>query len=266
MAFGPDNRFQTGASAWTQPFGRSAAVDAAQLDAGLRSYMLGVYNWMASGLLLTGIVAFLIVHTGASELFYQVVRTPRGNATVPTILGWVAMLSPLAFVLVLSFGINRMSKTTAQALFWAFCAVMGASISNILLIYTGASVASTFFITAAMFAGVSLYGYTTKADLTRMGSFMMMGLIGILIAGLVNMFLQSSALHFAISIIGVVVFVGLTAYDTQRIKADYVEHAYAEGTELAGKRSVFDALGLYLNFINLFQLLIQLIGVRQNSN
>ena len=179
MAFGPDNRFQTGASAWTQPFGRSAAVDAAQLDAGLRSYMLGVYNWMASGLLLTGIVAFLIVHTGASELFYQVVRTPRGNATVPTILGWVAMLSPLAFVLVLSFGINRMSKTTAQALFWAFCAVMGASISNILLIYTGASVASTFFITAAMFAGVSLYGYTTKADLTRMGSFMMMGLIGI---------------------------------------------------------------------------------------
>lgn len=266
MAFGPDNRFQTGTSAWTQPLGRSAAVDAAQLDEGLRAYMLRVYNWMASGLLLTGIVAFLIVNTGASELFYQVVRTPRGNATVPTILGWVAMLSPLAFILVLSFGINRMSKTTAQALFWIFCAVMGASISNILLIYTGASVASTFFITAAMFGAVSLYGYTTKADLTRMGSFLMMGLIGILIAGLVNIFLQSSALHFAISVIGVVVFVGLTAYDTQRIKADYIEYAYAEGTDGAAKRSVFDALGLYLNFINIFQLLMQLIGVRQNSD
>jgi uncharacterized protein len=167
---------------------------------------------------------------------------------------------------VLSFGINRMSKTTAQALFWIFCAVMGASISNILLIYTGASVASTFFITAAMFGAVSLYGYTTKADLTRMGSFLMMGLIGILIAGLVNIFLQSSALHFAISVIGVVVFVGLTAYDTQRIKADYIEYAYAEGTDGAAKRSVFDALGLYLNFINIFQLLMQLIGVRQNSD
>jgi FtsH-binding integral membrane protein len=159
-----------------------------------------------------------------------------------------------------------MSKTTAQALFWIFCAVMGASISNILLIYTGASVASTFFITAAMFGAVSLYGYTTKADLTRMGSFLMMGLIGILIAGLVNIFLQSSALHFAISVIGVVVFVGLTAYDTQRIKADYIEYAYAEGTDGAAKRSVFDALGLYLNFINIFQLLMQLIGVRQNSD
>ncbi|WP_237212842.1 Bax inhibitor-1/YccA family protein [Falsiroseomonas oryziterrae] len=266
MAFGPDNRFQTGASAWTQPFGRSSAVDAAQLDAGLRAYMLRVYNWMASGLLLTGIVAYLIAHNpDVASLFYQVVRTPRGNATVPTILGWVAMFAPLAFILVLSFGINRMSKTTAQALFWTFCAVMGASLSNIFAIYTSASIASTFFITAAMFAGVSLYGYTTKADLTRMGAFMMMGLIGIIIAGIVNIFLQSSALQFAISVIGVVVFVGLTAYDTQRIKADYIEHAYAEGTEEAGKRSVFDALGLYLNFVNLFQLLLQFMGVRQNS-
>lgn len=265
MAFGPDNRFQTGGSAWTQPFGRSTAVDAAQLDAGLRAYMLRVYNWMASGLLLTGIVAYVIANTGASELFYQVVRTPRGLSTVPTILGWVAMFAPLAFILVLSFGINRMSKTTAQALFWAFAAVMGASLSNIFAIYTGASIASTFFVTAAMFGGVSLYGYTTKADLTRMGSFMMMGLIGIIIAGLVNLFLQSSALHFAISVIGVVVFVGLTAYDTQRIKADYIEYAYAEGSEEAGKRSVFDALGLYLNFVNLFQLLLQFMGVRQNG-
>lgn len=264
MAFGPDNRFQTGASAWTQPFGRSAAVDQAQLDEGLRSYMLRVYNWMASGLLMTGIVAYLISsNPDVAALFYQVVRGPRGVSTVPTILGWIAMFAPLAFILVLSFGINRMSKTTAQALFWVFCAVMGASMSNIFAIYTGASIASTFFITAAMFGAVSLYGYTTKADLTRMGSFMMMGLIGIIIAGLVNMFLQSSALHFAISVIGVVVFVGLTAYDTQRIKADYLEYAYAEGTDEAGKRSVFDALGLYLNFVNIFQLLLQFVGVRR---
>jgi len=239
MAFGPDNRFQTGASAWTQPFGRSAAVDQAQLDEGLRSYMLRVYNWMASGLLVTGIVAYLIAsNPDVAALFYQVVRTPRGIATVPTMLGWIAMFAPLAFILVLSFGINRMSKTTAQALFWVFCAVMGASMSNIFAIYTGASIASTFFITAAMFGAVSLYGYTTKADLTRMGSFMMMGLIGIIIAG-------------------------LTAYDTQRIKADYLEYAYAEGTEEAGKRSVFDALGLYLNFVNIFQLLLQFVGVRR---
>jgi FtsH-binding integral membrane protein len=265
MAIGPENRFQTGGSAWTQPLGRSTAVDAAQLDEGLRAYMLRVYNWMASGLLLTGIVAYLIAHTGAAELFYQVVRTTRGLATVPTLLGWVAMFAPLAFILVLSFGVNRMSKTTAQALFWAFAAVMGASMSNIFAIYTSASISSTFFITAAMFAGISLYGYTTKADLTRMGSFMMMGLIGIILAALVNMFLQSSALQFAISVIGVVVFVGLTAYDTQRIKADYLEYAYAEGSDEAGKRSVFDALGLYLNFVNLFQLLLQFMGVRQSG-
>ncbi|MGK7863968.1 Bax inhibitor-1/YccA family protein [Falsiroseomonas sp. E2-1-a4] len=267
MALGPDNRFRTGASAWTQPIGRSAGVDAAALDAGLRAYMLRVYNWMASGLALTGIVAYLIAsNPDIASLFYEVVRTPRGNATAPTILGWAAMFAPLAFILVLSFGINRMSKTGAQALFWAFCAVMGASMSNIFAIYTGASIASTFFITSGMFAAVSLYGYTTKADLTKLGSFMMMGLIGIIIAMLVNMFLQSSALQFAISIIGVVVFVGLTAYDTQRIKADYIQHAYAEGSDEAGKRSVFDALGLYLNFVNLFQLLLQFMGVRQNSD
>ena len=264
MAIGPDNRFQ-GGSAWTQPFGRSAAVDAAQLDEGLRAYMLRVYNWMASGLLLTGIVAYLIAHTGAAELFYQVVRTPRGLATVPTLLGWVAMFSPLAFILVLGFGANRMSKSTAQAMFWAFAAVMGLSLSNVFLIYTSASIASTFFITAAMFAGVSLYGYTTKADLTRMGSFLIMGVWGLLLAMIVNIFLQSSALSFAISAIGVLVFTGLTAYDTQRIKADYLEHAYAEGTEMAGKRSVFDALTLYLNFINMFQFMLQFMGVRQSG-
>ena len=261
MAFGPDTRFTTGAPGW----GRTAAADAAAVDAGLRSYMLRVYNWMASGLLLTGMVAYVIASTPElMQLFWSVGRTASGARVVsPTILGWVAMLSPLAFVLVFSFGINRMSKTTAQLLFWLFAAAMGASLSNIFLRYTGQSIATTFFITSAMFAGISLYGYTTKADLTKMGSFMMMGLIGIIIASLVNIFLASSALAFAISIIGVVVFVGLTAYDTQRIKGDYVAYAYAEGTDEAGKRSVMDALGLYLNFVNLFQLLLSLIGNRQ---
>ena len=264
MALQPDYRFTTGAPGW----GRVATADAAAVDAGLRAYMLRVYNWMASGLLLTGIVALAVVTVPAlQELFYTVARTPSGRLVAqPTILFWVVTLSPLAFMLVLSFGYNRLSKTTAQALFWAFAACMGASLSNLAFRYTGASIASTFFITAAMYAAVSLYGYTTKADLTRMGSFMMMGLIGILIAGLVNMFMQSSALQFAISVIGVVVFVGLTAYDTQRIKGDYVQYAYAEGTDEAGKRSVMDALGLYLNFINLFQMMLQLVGVRQSSD
>ncbi|MCQ4161069.1 Bax inhibitor-1/YccA family protein [Roseomonas sp. GC11] len=261
MASGPDYRFTTGAPGW----GRVATADAAAIDAGLRTYMLRVYNWMASGLLLTAIVAFLIANTAAADLFYTVVRTPRGIATQPTILGYAAMFAPLAFVLVLSFGINRMSKTSVQALFWVFCAAMGASMANIFRVYVGASIASTFFITAGMFAAVSLYGYTTKSDLTKMGSFLMMGLIGIMIAGLVNIFIGSSALAFAISVLGVVIFVGLTAYDTQRIKADYLEYAYAEGTDEAAKRGVFDALSLYLNFINLFQLLLQFVGVRQQD-
>ncbi|MBK1656776.1 Bax inhibitor-1/YccA family protein [Paracraurococcus ruber] len=264
MALQPDYRYQTGAPGW----GRVATADAAAVDAGLRAYMLRVYNWMASGLLLTGIVALAVVTVPAlQELFYSAARTPSGRIVMqPTILFWVVSLSPLAFMLVLSFGYNKLSKTTAQALFWAFCVCMGASLSNLAFRYTGASIGSTFFICAAMYASVSLYGYTTKADLTRMGSFMMMGLIGILIAGIVNIFLASSALQFAISLIGVVVFLGLTAFDTQRIKADYIEYAYAEGTEEAGKRSVMDALGLYLNFINLFQMLLQLVGVRQSDN
>jgi len=264
MALQPDYRYQTGAPGW----GRVATADAAAVDAGLRAYMLRVYNWMASGLLLTGIVALAVVTVPAlQELFYSAARTPSGRIVMqPTILFWVAALSPLAFILVLSFGIHKLSKTAVQALFWVFCVCMGASLSNLAFRYTGASIASTFFITAAMYAAVSLYGYTTKTDLTKMGSFMMMGLIGIIIAGLVNMFMQSSALQFAISLIGVVVFVGLTAYDTQRIKADYIEYAYAAGTDEAGKRSVMDALGLYLNFINLFQMLLQLVGVRQSSD
>jgi FtsH-binding integral membrane protein len=264
MALQPDYRFQTGASGW----GRTATADAAAVDAGLRAYMLRVYNWMASGLLLTGIVAMAVVSVPAiQELFYQAVRLPSGRVAMqPTILFWVATLSPLAFVLVLSFGYNRLSKSAAQMLFWAFSICMGASLSNLAFRYTGASIASTFFATAGMYAAVSLYGYTTKADLTRMGSFMIMGVVGILIASLVNIFMQSSMMTFVISVIGVIVFLGLTAYDTQRIKADFIEHSYAEGTEEAGKRSVMDALGLYLNFINLFQFMLQLVGVRQGNN
>lgn len=262
MAIQPQSR-------WTQPqqgWGRAGTLDQAVLDEGLRSYMLRVYNWMASGLLVTAIVAWFIAsNPGVAELFYTTVRTPRGLATAPTILGWIAMFSPLAFVLALSFGINRMSKTTAQALFWAFAAVMGASMSNIFIIYTSSSIASTFFACAAMFAAMSLIGYTTKRDLTKMGSFMMMGLIGIIIAMVVNIFLASPAIAFIVSVLGVVIFCGLTAWDTQRIKNDYIEHAYVEGSELAGKRSVMDALGLYLNFINLFQFLLQFMGMRNQD-
>ncbi len=182
-----------------------------------------------------------------------------------TRLAMISIFLPLAFVLVLSLGVNKLSTTAAQALFWVFCAAMGASLTNIFLVYTSESIVRVFFITAGTFAATSLFGYTTKSDLTKMGSFLMMGLIGIIIAGLVNIFLASSALQFAISIIGVVVFTGLTAYDTQRIKADYVQYAYAMGTDGAAKRSVYDALSLYLNFINLFMMLLQLLGNRNNN-
>jgi len=235
------------------------------MDAGLRAYMLRVYNWMASGLLLTGIVAYLIASTPLLDAFYPLVQTPFGMARSATPLAMIAMFAPLAFVLVLSLGINRLSTTAAQSLFWLFCAAMGASLTNIFLVYTHESIVRVFFITAATFGGMSLYGYTTKADLSRFGSFLIMGLFGMVIASLINMFLQSSGLQFIISIIGVLVFTGLTAFDTQRIKSDYIQYAYAEGTEVAAKRSVYDALSLYLNFINLFMLLLQLLGNRNNN-
>jgi len=256
MAFSPEYRTYPRAS---------AATTAAVLDAGLRAYMLRVYNWMASGLLITGIVAYLIASTSLINAFYPEVQTPFGVTHTASPLAMIAMFAPLAFVLVLSLGVNKLSTSAAQALFWAFCAAMGASLTNIFLIYTHESIVRVFFITAATFAGTSLYGYTTKADLSRFGSFLIMGLFGIIIAGLVNMFLQSSALQFAISIIGVIVFTGLTAFDTQRIKTSYVQYAYAEGTDGAAKRSVYDALSLYLNFINLFMLLLQLLGNRNNN-
>ena len=256
MAMSPDYRTYQGA--------RVAQTEAV-LDAGLRAYMLRVYNWMASGLVLTGIVAYAIANTSLINAFYPLVQTPFGTVRHASALAMISIFAPLAFVLVLSMGVNRMSRTTAQTLYWLFCAAMGASLTNIFLIYTSESIVRVFFITAATFAGMSLYGYTTKTDLTRFGSFLMMGLFGIIIAGLVNIFLHSSGLQFAISVIGVVVFTGLTAYDTQRIKATYVQYAYAEGPDAAAKRSVFDALSLYLNFINLFMLLLQIMGNRSNN-
>src|SRR5579872_4452703 len=228
MALSPDFRAYPGA--------RAAQSDAV-LDAGLRAYMLRVYNWMASGLALTGVVAYLISHTSLIGAFYHQVITSHGPALAPTPLAFVAMVAPLAFVLVLSFGVNKLSTTAVQTLYWAFCVAMGASLTNIFLVYTGDSIARVFFITAATFGAMSLWGYTTRTDLTRMGSFMMMGLFGIIIAGLVNMFIGSAGLQFAISIIGVVVFVGLTAYDTQRIKADFVQYASAYGPDVAARRS-----------------------------
>jgi FtsH-binding integral membrane protein len=245
----------------------SGIASAAALDQGLRSYMLRVYNWMASGLLLTGIVAYGIANTPALlGLFYHQVVTEYGTRVQPTGLGMLSIFAPLAFVLALSFGINRMSRTTVQALYWAFCVAMGASLTNIFLLYAHDSIARVFFITAAMFAGMSIWGYTTKADLTRMGSFLIMGLWGIVLASVINIFIGSSAVQFAVSVIGVVVFTGLTAYDTQRIKTTYVQFAHADGIDGAAKRSVYDALSLYLNFINLFMIMLQLTGNRSSNN
>jgi uncharacterized protein len=256
MAFSPDTRTYTGAT--------RAAETAAVLDAGLRAYMLRVYNWMASGLVLTGIVAFVIANTGLIDAFYPAAMLPSGRVIhQPSILAWIAMFAPLAFVLVLNFGVNKLSTTAVQGIYWAFCVAMGASMTNLLLLYTPDSIARVFFITAGTFGAMSLFGYATKRDLTKLGSFLMMGLFGIILAMVVNIFVGSSAIQLAISVLGVLIFTGLTAYDTQRIKADFVQFAYAYGPDEAAKRSVYDALGLYLNFVNLFQMLLSLLGNRQ---
>ena len=238
--------------------GALGATTGAEIDQGLRAYMLRVYNYMASGLLLTGAIAYTTANTPAIlSLLYA-----RGADGVvqPTILAWLAMLSPLAFILVLSFGIHKLKASTAQALFWLFAGVMGLSLAHIFLVFTGASIARVFFITAGTFGAMSLYGYTTKRDLTGWGSFLFMGLIGVVIAMVVNMFIASAALHFAISVIGVLVFVGLTAYDTQRIKNEYNE---ADSSEIAGKKAIMGALRLYLDFINIFLFLLHLFGSRE---
>ena len=253
MAFGPDRRTVLRTRRMTP-----GQAYAAEIDVGLREYMLRVYNYMASGLALTGIVAYVAANTPAIiNLLYAV---GPGGRLEPTGLAWIVMLSPLGFVLALSFGIQRMKASTAQAVFWAFSGVMGLSLAHIFLAYTGTSIARVFFITAGTFAGMSLYGYTTKRDLTGMGSFLFMGLIGIIIASVVNMFLQSSAMHFIISVIGVLVFVGLTAYDTQKIKLMYTE---TDGAEVAAKKAIMGAVTLYLDFINLFLMLLRLFGTRR---
>ncbi len=234
-----------------------AQAAAAEIDVGLRRYMLQVYNYMASGVALTGIVAYVVANTPAI-LQYFYVQTPLGLE--PTMLAYVAMFSPLAFILVLSFGINRMNAATAQLVFWLFAGVMGLSVTHIFLLYTGESITRVFFITAGTFGAMSLYGYTTKKDLSGWGSFLIMGLFGIIIAMVVNIFLQSSALMFAISVIGVLIFVGLTAYDTQKIKEIY---RVSDSGEIQGKKAIMGAVTLYLDFINLMMMLLYLFGQRR---
>ena len=239
MAYEPGNRWTT----------RDTAIPQVGIDAGLRQYMLRIYNYMAGGLALTGVVAYAAAASG----FYQ--------AIAGSILFWIVLFAPLGLVLLLSFRIQSMSLGSAQLTFWAYAALMGLSLSGIFLIYTGASIARVFFITAGTFAAMSLYGYTTRTDLSRFGSFLFMGLIGIIIAGLVNMFVAASALQCAISVAGVLVFTGLTAWDTQSIKEMYLE---SDGTAVAGKKAILGALRLYLDFINLFMMLMQLLGARRD--
>lgn len=229
------------------------AGTAAAIDEGLRSYMLRVYNYMGLGLVVTGLVAYFTNQwaTASAENFALLYGSP---------LMWVVMLAPLGFIMVLSFGINKLSVPAAQGVFWGFAAVMGLSLSSIFSAYTDASIAKVFFITAATFGSMSLYGYTTKRDLTGMGNFLIMGLFGIIIASIVNIFLASSALEFAISILGVLIFTGLTAYDTQKIKESYSE---SFGADVLAKGAIMGALSLYLDFINLFMMLLRLFGNRE---
>jgi FtsH-binding integral membrane protein len=237
--------FETNRPAWAGTQARTIP----SVDVGLRQHMLRVYNYMASGLVLTGIVAYVVANTPV--VFNAIFGTP---------LAWVVMLAPLGFVFFLSLRIDRIQASTAQALFWAFAGVMGLSMATIFVAFTGASVARVFFITAGTFAAMSLYGYTTRRSLANWGSFLFMGLIGIVIASLVNMFVGSTQLQLIISVVGVLVFVGLTAYDTQRIKEEYSEH---HDRETAGKLAIWGALRLYLDFINLFMMLLNLLGQRR---
>jgi FtsH-binding integral membrane protein len=232
------------------------------IDEGLRAYMLKVYNYMGIGLVVTGLVAYFTYTQSFIEQNGQIVGlTGLGEALYASPLQWVVMLAPLAFVLVLSFGINKLSPAATQLIFWAFAAVMGLSLSSIFAVYTGGSIAKVFFISAAMFGSMSLYGYTTKRDLTQIGSFLIMGLFGIIIASIVNMIWPSGALGFAISIVGVVVFLGLTAWDTQKIKESY-QHGMS--AEFETKGAVMGALSLYLDFINLFLMLLRLFGQQRD--
>lgn len=247
-------------------FGATQGRTAAEaFDAGLRAYMLRIYNWMAFALFLTAVTAYAVVHTSLRTLFFHVVQ--RGDAFMlsPTALGMVGVFAPLAFVLVLSFGVNRLSRSAAQTLFLLYSVVMGISMASLLMAYTGASVVRTFFITASLYAVMSLWGYVTNRSLTGLGSFLMMGLIGLVIASLVNMFLPAHGMTVLISFLGVLLFTGFTAYDTQRIKLTYQQYAAAMPSEELAKMSIYDALTMYLNFVNLFQSLLQLTGIRSGG-
>jgi FtsH-binding integral membrane protein len=248
----PRRRGETMAN-WQDP--QTTGVNAATVgvptvarDTGLRSYMLKVYNYMASGVLLTGIVAMLFAESGLAA---QVLATP---------LRWLIIFAPLGFVMAMSFGLNRMSTGTLQILFWAFAGAMGLSLSSLFLVYTGASIAQTFFAVSAGFLGLSLFGYTTKKDLSGFGTFLIMGVVGLFVAMLINLFLQSPAMQLAISGIGVLLFAGLTAYDTQKIKSMY---DHVRGTDMMGKVVIMGALNLYLDFVNMFTFLLSFMGDRR---
>jgi FtsH-binding integral membrane protein len=239
---------------------RGAASGVASVDAGLRAYMLRVYNYMLVGLGLTGAVAWLTANTPLVHIFYNQVQTAGGVMVQPNILGWIAMFAPLGMVLFLSFRIQQMSFAAAQTTFWIYAALMGISLSTILFVYTGASIAMTFFVTAATFGAMSLWGYTTQRDLTGFGSFLFMGLIGLILASLANMFFHSTQLQFIVSVIGVLIFTGLTAYDSQSIKNLYY---VGDDGALMGKKAIMGALRLYLDFINLFLFLLRFMGNRR---
>jgi uncharacterized protein len=234
----------------TAPLGAAAGTRTEAYDAGLRSFMLAVYNYMASGVLLSGIIALAVASsdTAMAAIFGSPLR-------------WVVMFAPLAFVFAIGAGARRWSTGTLQVLFWAFAAVMGVSLASIFAVYTGESVAGAFFAAAGGFAGLSLFGYTTKRNLGALGSFMLVGLIGLIVAMLVNLFLQSGPLALVISLVGVVIFAGLTAYDTQRTKSVY---AYVAGTGDEGRVVVLSALNLYLDFVNMFLFILRLSGSSRN--
>ena len=228
------------------------------VDAGLRAYMLSVYNYMTSAILLTGFIALLI---GNTDAVYSLVSYNALTGQIsPSALGWIVTFAPLGIVLWMSFGFNRISAGTAQFLFWTFAVLMGASLSTIFLAYTDASIALTFFATAAAFASLSLYGYTTKRDLSGMGTFLLMGLVGLIVASILNLFMQSGTLSLVIAAVGVLVFAGLTAYDTQKIKSLYFQVA---GSDIMGKSAIMGALTLYLDFINMFLFLLRFLGNRE---
>ena len=238
---------------------KSSVAESHVIDQGLRSYMLKVYNYMGSALLVTGIVALLTFKFAVLSLS-PLQFTPLGNSLYSSGLAWVVMLAPLGVVIYMSFGIAKMSASKAQTVFWIFAALMGISLSSIFVVYTETSITRVFFITAGTFGAMSIYGYTTKRDLTKFGSFLIMGLIGIIIASIVNMFMKSPMMYWIISILGVLIFVGLTAYDTQKIKNMYLA---SDSGELMGKKAVMGALTLYLDFINLFIMLLRLFGQRR---